>query len=75
MLFECAQLPRRYLADATGNRVLIGLSTEETAEFEALEHLPAANDRQGEARWQELYAKHDADWKRWWHSGREAAET
>jgi hypothetical protein len=64
--------PRRYFVDAQGHRVLIGLSPEETAEFEALD--PASNEivqftsevragpraaADGEVRWHELYSKHE----------------
>ncbi|MBW7971538.1 hypothetical protein [Bradyrhizobium sp. BR 10289] len=71
--------PRRYFVDACGRRVLIGLTLEETFEFERLDSQPVANlsDGQfkreggvlwpvaGEERWQELYAKHDGAWKAW----------
>ena len=71
--------PRRYFVDAGGRRVLIGLTLEETFEFERLDSQPVANlpDRQlardegvlwpvpGEHRWQELYAKHEGAWKAW----------
>jgi hypothetical protein len=68
---------RRYFVDAGGQRVLIGLTLEETFEFERLDSQPVANleDRRvvrdkgvlwpvtGEQRWQELYAKHEGAWK------------
>ena len=71
--------PRRYFVDAGGRRVLIGLTLEETFEFERLDSQPIANrpDGQlvrdegvarpvaGERRWQELYAKHEGAWKAW----------
>lgn len=71
--------PRRYLVDAGGRRVLIGLTLEETFEFERLDSQPVADlaDSQvacgkndlwpiaGEQRWQELYAKHEGAWKAW----------
>lgn len=70
--------PRRYFVDAQGHRVLIGLSPEETAEFEALDlasngtgqftsevraRARAAAD--GEVRWHELYSKHEGAWRAW----------
>jgi len=69
--------PRRYLMDSTGKPVLIGLTREETFEFERLDLLaPDQNGRQlandenvvcstGEQRWLELYEKHDTAWKAW----------
>ncbi len=72
-------LPRRYFVDKSGRRVLIGLSTEETFEFEALDNLPALDEggqhvawaedgpprATRERRWLELYGKHDRAWKQW----------
>ena len=69
--------PRRYFVDAQGHRVLIGLSLEETAEFEALDL--ASNETgqfisevrarkgaaAGEVRWHELYSKHEGAWRAW----------
>lgn len=70
--------PRRYFIDVNGHRVLIGLSPEETAEFEALDlasnetgqftsevlgQKGAAAD--GEVRWHELYSKHEGAWRAW----------
>ena len=63
--------PRRYVVDGVGRRVLVGLSVEETCEFEQLDglsSLTADNTREAaviEARWIELYAKHDQAWLRW----------
>lgn len=70
--------PRRYFVDAQGHRVLIGLSPEETAEFEALDLAPSetAQFASGicvsepvaathEIRWLELYSKHDGAWRTW----------
>ncbi len=37
MIDQSTMRPRRYFVDAQGHRVLIGLSFEETAEFEALD--------------------------------------
>jgi hypothetical protein len=79
---ECPALtrsPRRYFVDKNGRRVLIGLTIEETFEFEALDSLPTldesgnhvARDENGlptttrEKRWLELYGKHDKAWKQW----------
>lgn len=73
------QMPRRYFVDENGRRVLIGLSIEETFEFETLDNLPAleeggnqaAWDEDGiqtttrERRWLELYGKHDRAWRQW----------
>ena len=72
-------LPRRYFVDENGRRVLIGLTIEETFEFETLDNLPALDeagnhvawDENGipttarERRWLELYGKHDQAWKQW----------
>ena len=71
--------PRRYFVDEIGRRVLIGLTIEETSEFETLDSLPAldengnhvARDEKGiptttrEKRWLELYSKHDQAWRQW----------
>ena len=69
--------PRRYFVDAVGKRVLIGLTPEETFEFERLDSEPdggrteAMRVEQGcrpasdEKRWLELYAKHEGAWKVW----------
>ena len=69
--------PRRYFVDNDGRRVLIGLTFEETFEFEKLDHLPALRAssahvlwdglpaaKQAE-RWRELYARHDEAWTKW----------
>lgn len=71
--------PRRYFVDKDGRRVLIGLTIEETFEFETLDSLPAL-DESGthvawnengiptttrEKRWLELYSIHDKAWKQW----------
>lgn len=65
--------PRRYFID----RVLIGLTIEETFEFETLDSLPpdeSGNDMEWEGRrpastreerWLELYTKHDEAWRAW----------
>jgi hypothetical protein len=71
--------PRRYFVDAGGRRVLIGLTPEETFEFERLdseqaagqEGLQAASEGRhlwpdaGEQRRLELYEKHEGAWKAW----------
>ena len=66
--------PRRYFVDAEGHRVLIGLSLDETAEFEALDLPPmdvghpsvtAGAVGGQEVRWLELYDKHDVAWRSW----------
>jgi hypothetical protein len=72
-------LPRRYFVDGNGRRVLIGLTTEETFEFETLDREPALDaagkhvawDEEGiptttrEKRRLELYSKHDGAWRLW----------
>jgi hypothetical protein len=71
--------PRRYFVDKNGRRVLVGLTIEETFEFETLDSLPALDhsgdhvawDESGipttarERRWLELYGKHDKAWREW----------
>lgn len=71
--------PRRYFVDARGDRVLIGLSLEETTEFETLDGgvdlgeigptiaATAAHTCAAarDTRWLELYSKHDQAWKAW----------
>jgi hypothetical protein len=60
-----------FVLDASGNRVLIGLTLEETIEFELLENSITANGplpyisqdewhRPEEKRWLELWDKHQA---------------
>jgi len=78
MIDQRHNAPRRYFVDAQGHRVLIGLSAEETAEFEALDLVPDETVqlasgicvREGaaarhEIRWRELYAKHEGAWRAW----------
>jgi hypothetical protein len=74
-----AHSPRRYFVDAQGRRVLIGLTIDETFEFETLDSLPALDedanhvawDENGaptstrEKRWLELYTKHEEAWREW----------
>jgi hypothetical protein len=59
--------PRRYFVDQNGRRVLVGLTIEETFEFETLDSLnenePPTTTR--ERRWLELYGKHDKAWREW----------
>ncbi|MGY4478071.1 hypothetical protein [Bradyrhizobium sp. USDA 3364] len=68
--------PRRYVVDVSGRRVLVGLTPEETSEFEGLDSsLPVLADPgdqeaglmppAGEGRWLELYDKHDKAWIKW----------
>ncbi|VIO71718.1 hypothetical protein [Bradyrhizobium ivorense] len=77
--------PRRYFIDDDGRRVLIGLTFEETFEFERLDHLsdqhdaghvlwdPSGRPASGPAqRWLELYSKHDRAWLQWMESARTA---
>ena len=76
MGFPVDKLPNRYRVDKSGRRVLVGLSIEETFEFETLDDLAPLDDsgspipwRDGvpitsrEKRWLELYQKHDAAWR------------
>jgi hypothetical protein len=60
-------LPRRYFVDQVGRRVLIGLTVEETFEFETLDvpwkdGVPTTTRKK---RWLELYSKHDQAWRQW----------
>lgn len=71
--------PRRYFVDAGGRRVLIGLTPEETFEFERLDSgqapgqggmhaAPHGRDLRpdaGERRRIELYEKHEGAWRAW----------
>lgn len=71
--------PRRYFVDAGGRRVLIGLTPEETFEFERLDSEQAVGQEglqtasgsrdlwpdAGEQRRLELYEKHEGAWKAW----------
>ena len=64
--------PRRYIVDGAGRRILVGLTIEETLEFERLDS-PAALDcrrrdadtERPERRWLELYSKHERAWGEW----------
>jgi len=74
-----SHLPRRYFVDANGQRVLIGLSIEETFEFGTLDNLPALDEGGNHAAWNEegmptttreqrrleLYSKHELAWREW----------
>ena len=71
--------PRRYFVDGSGQRVLVGLTIEETSEFETLDGLAAVGKGSGQvlwdesdqlgskrhSRWLELYAKHERAWGQW----------
>jgi hypothetical protein len=70
--------PRRYFVDAVGRRVLIGLTIDETQEFEDLDReqaghrsvsdmgeAAASSPGQGEQRWLVLYEKHESAWRSW----------
>lgn len=72
--------PRRYVVNDIGIRVMLGLTGQETKEFESLDRLfalapepdlPAHGNADVDLiakRWLELYAKHDIAWRDW--SGR-----
>ena len=82
--FKDNNAPRRYFVDAVGKRVLIGLTPEETFEFERLDSEPEGGRTRamrgehdgrpapGEERWLELYAKHEGVWKVWMTQSRVA---
>ena len=69
--------PRRYFVDAVGRRVLIGLTIEETREFEDLDRAQAelcasfvesadvSLSGLSELRWLALYEKHESAWRSW----------
>ena len=63
--------PRRYYIDGDGRRVLIGLSVEETKEFEFLEEPDGSVGLSNETklkhreRWLELYRLHQLAWEKW----------
>ena len=70
------KLPKRYGVDKRGRRVLVGLSIEETFEFETLSDLAPLDDSGSPIPWRdgvpitsrekrclELYQKHDAAWR------------
>ena len=71
-------ITRRYHSDELGRSILIGLTFEETQEFEELEDSSPADSTgspfwtfegppttQRERRWLQLYAKHQAGWDLW----------
>jgi len=73
--FPFDQLPKRYGVDEKGRRVMLGLSVEETFEFETLDDLAPLDEtgnhiawRDGvpitnrERRWLALYQKHNHAW-------------
>ena len=70
-------LTDRHIIDPTGRRVLVGLTSAETREFETLDSL-SPSDGDGvawtfdgvpttgrEKRWLQLYTKHDEAWNSW----------
>jgi len=74
--FPTDRLPKRYRIDENGRRVLVGLSIEETFEFETLDdispfdesgyHIPWQDGvpiTPREKRWLELYQKHEQAWR------------
>lgn len=72
MASDYSNFPRRYFPDGDGQRVIVGLTVDETSEFEQLDtHQAYQSDRdvddRGTARqrWLELYAKHAAAWDQW----------
>ena len=70
-------LTERHTIDANGRRVLVGLTSAETREFETLDSLPPSDGGRvawtfggmpttsREKRWLQLYTKHDEAWKIW----------
>ena len=77
MIDQRHNAPRRYFVDAQGHRVLIGLSLQETAEFEALDvaaetpqivtetYMGKGAAAVDDVRWLELYSKHEGAWRVW----------
>ena len=76
MGFPVDKLPKRYRIDESGRRVLLGLSIEETFEFETLSELALLDESGSPIPWRdgvpitsrerrclELYQKHDAAWR------------
>jgi hypothetical protein len=67
----------RYIIDRNGRRILVGLSSAETREFETLDSLSPSDDggkrvawtfggdptTDREKRWLQLYTKHNEAWK------------
>lgn len=76
--------PRRYFVDGGGRRVLIGLTPEETFEFERLDSEQTPGEKPltadggdvwleaVEQRRLELYEKHQGAWKAWMAQSRAA---
>jgi hypothetical protein len=75
--FPVDRLPKRYRVDKDGHRVLVGLSIEETFEFETLSDLAPLDDSGSPIPWRdgipitsrerrclELYQKHEAAWRK-----------
>lgn len=76
--------PRRYIVDGAGQRVLVGLTVEETIEFERLDSPAACRLTNGQVlwdgrdviptwadqRWLEFYAKHERAWRDWMDGSR-----
>ena len=71
--FPFDQLPKRYGVDENGRRVMLGLSVEETFEFETLDDLAPSDNSAWrddvpitirEKRWLELYQKHEDAWRK-----------
>ena len=78
MIVPSQAAPRRYFVNAVGQRVLIGLTIEETQEFEVLDRVQSEQDSvsvvgeaapasigEGEQRWLALYQKHESAWRGW----------
>ena len=76
MGFPADKLPKRYQFDEGGRRVLVGLSIEETFEFETLSELTPLDDSGSPIPWRdglpitsrerrclELYQKHEVAWR------------
>lgn len=70
--------PRRYIVDGAGQRVLVGLTSSETVEFERLDRPEASlegspvlqqqnrlSQNNSDERWSELYLKHERAWSAW----------
>jgi hypothetical protein len=75
--FPVDKLPKRYRVDKSRHRVLVGLSIEETFEFEALSDLTPLDDTGSPIPWRdgvpitsrekrclELYQKHNEAWRK-----------
>jgi hypothetical protein len=70
-------LTDRHTLDENGRRVLVGLTSAETREFETLDALSPSDGNcvawtfdgvpttSREKRWLQLYTKHDEAWKTW----------